>query len=126
MRRPWSWLGAVVIGLLLGPGPVTADPDDDDPVETERHWPRTTGRALQGVNFYVWDEDPRVVEEWALALAYSPGEQRRSARWRAIAERTAALPSVSVTEHELAFATRVADRCEGPGLTPLGLLLCLL
>lgn len=128
MRRPWpwSWLGAVVMGFVIGPGQVAAEPDDGEAIETERGWPKTSGRAVGGIHFYVWDEDPRAAEEWALTLAQSPGEPTRLARWRAVAERTAVLPSVSVSEHELAFATRVADACEGSGLTPLGLVLCLL
>src|SRR5262249_43814029 len=114
MRRPWSWLGAVVIGLLLGPGHVVVDLDDDAPLETERPWPRPGSRALAGLNFYVWDEDPQAAEEWALALARAPGEQERVARWREIAEQSAVQPTLSVSAHELAFASRVADRCEGP------------
>ena len=128
MRRPWpwSWLAALAMGFLIGPSSVPADlDDDDDPIETERDFPETSGGAVRGSDFYVWDEDVREAEEWALTLAQS-GEPARSARWRAIAARTAAMPSASLTDHELAFAMRVAETCEGSGLTPLGLLLCLL
>jgi hypothetical protein len=124
MRRPWSWLGVVVMGFLIGPDPIAAEPDDAEAIETERGSPKTSGHAVGGIGFYVWDEDARTAEDWALTLAQSPGEQQ--VRWRAIAERSAVLSSVSVSERELAFATRVADTCEGSGLTPLGLLLCLL
>src|SRR5262245_46796158 len=125
MRRSWSWLAALAMGFLIGPGSISTDPDDDEPIETEREFPKTSGRAVGGMDFYVWDEDARAAEEWALALAQA-GEPARSARWRAIAARTAALPLASLTEHELAFATRVAESCESSELTPLGLLLCLL
>jgi len=125
MRRPWSWLGAVVMGILIGPAPVTADPDDD-PIEAERSEPRASGHSIAGTDFFVWDEDAVAAEEWALSLAQSPGAHPGFDRWRGIAQRTAVLPSASVSENELAFATRVAEACEGSGLTALGLLLCLL
>jgi hypothetical protein len=127
MRRTWSWLGAVVMGLLIGPGPIAAESEEVDPVEAERDELEEGGFAVRGIEFYVWDEDAEAAEEWALALAQSPSEQRRRAeRWRAIAEQTAAMPRVPVRERELAFAARCSDTCEESGLTPLGVLLCLL
>lgn len=126
MRRPWSWLSAVVAGFLIGPAPIAAEPDDDEPIGSEDVARRKMiGHAVQGIDFYVWDEDSTEAAAWALALAQSPGERTRTIRWRAIAARTAALPSVSVSEQELAFAAR-ADEHEGSSLTALGLVLCLL
>src|SRR4030095_9461238 len=83
------------------------------------------GHAVRGIDFYVWDEDSAEAGAWALALAQSPGERSRTTRGRAIAPRTAALPPVSVSEQELAFAAR-ADEHECSSLTALGLVLCLL
>jgi hypothetical protein len=123
-RRPWSWISAAVMGFLIGPAPVTPDPDDD-PIETERPEP-TSGHAVGGIGFYVWDEDPLAADEWAFTLAQAARERTRWARWRAIAERTAALPSAPVSEHELAFAARVAAFGGGSELTLLGCWLCML
>jgi hypothetical protein len=116
----------MVMGFLIGPAPIAAEPDDAELTEAERGRPRTSGHAIGGIDFYVWDEDPGVAEEWALALARAPGEPTRLVRWRTVAERTAALPSVLVNEHDVALATRIADACGGSALTPLGLVLCLL
>jgi hypothetical protein len=124
-RRRWSWISAAVMGFLIGPAPVTADPDDD-PIETERTEEPTTGHAIGGVSFYVWDEDSRAADEWAFTLAQSAHERTRWARWRAIAERTAVLPSAPVDEHDLAFAMRVAALGGRSELTPLGRWLCML
>ena len=124
-RRRWSWISAAVMGFLIGPAPVTADPDDD-PIETERTEEPTTGHAIGGISFYVWDEDSGAADEWAFTLAQSSHERTRWARWRAIAESTAVLPSARVGEHELAFAMRVAALGGRSELTPLGRWLCTL
>ena len=123
MRRPWSWLGAVVMGLLIGPGAIAAE------IETERDESEAGGFAVGGIEFYVWDEDAEAAEEWALALAQSPREQGRVRRWRAIAEQTAVMTPVAVGERALAIAARFSDLSaagDEPGLTSLGVLLCLL
>jgi hypothetical protein len=113
------------MGFLIGPAPVTADPDDD-PIETERT-EEPTSRTRDR-----WDQLLRLgrglgaADEWAFTLAQSSHEQTRWARWRAIAESTAVLPSARVGEHELAFAMRVAALGGRSELTPLGRWLCTL
>ncbi len=70
----WTWLRTLLLGLLIGPGSVTADTTDADAAEAER---TPSGYAVRGANFYVWDEDARAASAWAKELrgsAPDPGE----------------------------------------------------
>jgi hypothetical protein len=70
----WTWLRTLLLGLMIGPGSVTADTADTDAAEAER---TPSGYAVRGANFYVWDEDARSgvgVGQGAPGLRAEPGE----------------------------------------------------
>lgn len=51
-----------------------AEPVDDRRLEVRAR--RPAGRAIEGVDFYVWDEDPAEAERWAGVLAAAPRAHR--------------------------------------------------
>jgi hypothetical protein len=124
----WSWLRAALLGLVIGPAPAAVEPGAAKPLEAERLAAgKTAGHAVPGSGFYVWDEDAREAEEWALELLErSAGEVDQSAPWRVIAARTAARPSLLMDEDESKLAAGIEGSSWEGGISPLGLLLCLL
>jgi hypothetical protein len=122
----WFWLRAALLGLLIGPAPAAVEAEAGEPSETERLFPGTVGHAVRGPGFYVWEEDARDAEEWAHELGGAAGRGDGAAPWRAIAARTAVGPSILRNEDELKLAAGI-EACDGQaGISPLGLLLCLL
>lgn len=122
----WSWLRAALLGLVIGPAPAGVEAGAAEPLEAERPSAgKAAGHTIRGPGFYVWEEDAREAEEWALELGCSAGEVDESAPWRAIAARTAAGPS-TLRDGELELAAGIEASAGEAGLSPLGLLLCLL
>jgi hypothetical protein len=72
----WALLGGL-LSLLSGPLP---DPFDAqrDVTETPAAEEGATGYSIDGDGFYVWDEDQREAESWAVELA-GPAVPKRSA-----------------------------------------------
>lgn len=124
----WSWIRAAVLGVVLGPTPVAAEPVDAVELPEGEHvsGAGTAGHAVRGPNFYVWDEDPREAAEWAGELLESGGRTIDPARWRAIAARSAALPAVLTNDQEAELTAWLETSAADPRLSSLGLLLCLL
>lgn len=73
MRR--SWLQMALLGFLLGPAALAVD-SPDDAVEAER---ASSGFAVRGAGFYVWDEDAREALAWAEELGADPAEPAEGA-----------------------------------------------
>jgi hypothetical protein len=76
----WALLGGL-LSLLSGAPP--------DPIDTQREESRdltktpavregATGFAVEGDGFYVWDEDQREAEDWAIELAGPAFPSRRA------------------------------------------------
>lgn len=73
----WALLGGV-LSLLTGTLPDAIDPQREEAREgpvTESATP--TGYGIEGDGFYVWDEDRREAEEWAIELAGPAFPKRR-------------------------------------------------
>lgn len=83
----WSWLRAIVLGTIIGPAPILAEPIDA--AETSAR--RAIGLAVQGVNFHVWDEESREAMDWAGELIRAGGKTHEAGRRRNAAARSAAL-----------------------------------
>ena len=67
--KVWPVLGTL-LSLVTGgvpDAPANVEPSDD--AEYEEPAPRETGFGIEGDGFYVWDEDRREVEDWAIELA---------------------------------------------------------
>jgi hypothetical protein len=123
----WSWLRAVILGLLVGPAPATAEVSDVESAEAEEpSSERPSGHVVCGLDFYVWDEDPREAKDWAVELAQPFGERRESMRWRGIAAASAVRPSILTDEIEAELARRSATFARESGISTLGCILCLL
>jgi hypothetical protein len=61
-------LGAV-FALVSGAVPDPRLPDDDADEAPDAIAEATEGWGIDGDGFYVWDEDRRAAEEWAIELA---------------------------------------------------------
>jgi hypothetical protein len=55
----------LLLGLVLGPGSVTADTTETDAMEPERAPVDAHGYTVRGPGFYVWDEDAHEAVAWA-------------------------------------------------------------
>ena len=84
---PTSW-GKIALGFLIGPAPLPPEPGDAEPLEAEQvstgkaelaSPAKHSGHAVQGLHFFVWDEDPREAARWGLELARASGETVESA-----------------------------------------------
>lgn len=127
----WSWLRAVLLGLLIGPAPISADTNDmdADPPDTEQQQEvdAALGWAIRGRNFYVWeDASSREAAGWAGDLMRSGGETVEAAWWRTMAEDSAVAPRLLTPERAAEIAGRIASADEDPSVTALGCMLCLL
>ena len=123
----WSWLRAVMLGLMIGPAPADAEPGSPESAEAEGLSPdKAVGHAVRGARFHVWDEDAREAEDWALELRRSTAETVESARWRVIAARAAAGSSIPTGEEEADPVAWLDASGARAGLSPLGIMLCLL
>jgi len=123
-----SWLRTLLIGLVLGPAPASADPIQD-PVECDDSSARRIkgGQSISGADFLVWDEDAHEAQAWAAELVHGFGRAGEPSGWGAIARRTAGLPLVLTDEiaEELAtWSEAPDDHATASGL--LGCMLCLL
>jgi hypothetical protein len=115
-----------MLGFVIGPAPLPADPADAEPAEGERRsLALPSGYAVRGLNVYVWDEDAREAGDWAAELLHSHGETAESAQWRTVAAKSASLSPLLTRESEVEFVMRL-DGSAGAGISPLGCLLCLL
>jgi hypothetical protein len=117
----WTWLRAAVMGFLLGPAPLPAEPAEVE-IEPDRFAAAgPTGRAERGARFYVWDEDEIEAATWATELRGSAPEEDG---WRSLAASSAAMPAMLTRDLEAVLA-RGIDSASGSA-SPLGALLCLL
>jgi len=122
-----SWLRTLLIGLVLGPAPASADPVQD-PVDCEDSSARRVrgGQSVSGADFLVWEEDAHEAEVWAAELAHGFAVADEPSGWGAVARRTAGLPLVLTDE----IAEEMAAWSEAPdgeaAFARLGYVLCLL
>jgi len=75
----WALLGGV-LSLLSSSLPDPIDPLGDEPrdaSEIPAAEEGSTGYGIEGDGFYVWDEDQREAEDWAIELA-GPAFPKRS------------------------------------------------
>jgi hypothetical protein len=122
-----SWLRTLLIGLVLGPAPASADPVQD-PVECEDPSARRVkgGQSVSGADFLVWEEDAHEARAWAAELAHGFDAIDEPSGWGAVARRTAGLPLVLTDEIAEEMAAW-SDASEGdPAFARLGCVLCLL
>jgi len=71
MTRPWAVIGTLV-SLLLGPPPTVDRSDEPEPMPRGGgSVARPLGFRVEAGSFYVWDEDRREAERWAVELADS-------------------------------------------------------
>ena len=76
----WALLGGL-ISLLSSSLPDPIDSLRDEPrdvTETPAADEGATGYGIEGDGFYVWDEDQREAEDWAIELAGPAFPTRRS------------------------------------------------
>lgn len=125
-----AWLRAVILGTVIGPSPVGADPIDPldwEPAELEEPTSgKQSGHAVQGTNFHVWDEDSREATDWAVELLDNGGKALEMARWRSMAARSAALPPLPTDDLEALLTARNGVSSSEIDITTLGCILCLL
>jgi len=66
--KAWAVIGALM--SLLASAPSEADAEREMREDGERRR-EPAGYSIEGASFYVWDEDRREAEAWALELAES-------------------------------------------------------
>jgi hypothetical protein len=113
----------VIVGTLIGPAPVLAEPDEVEDPASER----VVGHVARGDRYHVWDEDPREVADWTLLLGRPESEAADLRRWRSISAQSAALRPFLTDdiEAQLEASSRRSDD-GATAISPLGHLLCLL
>lgn len=122
----WSWLRTAMLGLLVGPAPVMADPRvAAEPLEADPIVDGASGRSIRGAGFHVWDEDPREATGWALDLQRVVSDGIESAQWRTLAARAAVARPVLTNDDEIDLLSWTGAPGSS-GISPLGILLCLL
>ena len=71
----WPILGTL-LSLVSGPLPDLAPADLEGPDRDEPVHAASRGLAIEGDGFYIWDDDRREAENWAIELA-GPAFPRR-------------------------------------------------
>jgi len=124
----WSGLFAAILGFIIGAAPAVAEPESDDAFEAEEPLSQeeVDPRTVRGSNFYVWDEDSREAESWGRELRISAGDTPAAAGWARIAARMAARPPLLTDEDEREIAAELESSAARAGISPLGLVLCML
>ena len=120
-------LWAALLGALLGPAPIAAEPVEAEPTEIEEPSPgRAVGHTVRGLDFHVWDEDPREAASWAYELSEAGGRSATGLGWWSLALETAARPALLSEALEAQLVASDEGRETAGAITPLGCVLCLL